>query len=132
MISFFFLQILTYLIYLFFTFFFFLFFSSHFSSYYSFRTRLWKERGFQMVALSKWEMMDDMFVTRGRPRCSAQTMINLYYYWVELFYTVIDMQFKELNNCFNEVKMKLLLCVGSLNHCDSFSAFDKEKLICLA
>ena len=59
-------------------------------------------------------------------------MTNLYHYRVELFYTVIDMQLQELNNRFNEVNMKLLLYAASLNPCDSFAAFDKEKLICLA
>ena len=76
--------------------------------------------------------MDDMFVARGRARHNAQTMTNLYHYRVELFYTVIDMQLQELNNRFNKVNMKLLLCAASLNPCDSFIAFDKGKLISLA
>ena len=76
--------------------------------------------------------MDDMFITRGRPRRNAQTMTNYYHYRVELFYTVIDMQFQELNNSFNEVNKELLLCVASLNPCDSFIAFDKKKLTRLA
>ena len=75
--------------------------------------------------------MNDMFIARGKPQCNAQTMTNLYHYRVELFYTVIDMQLQELNNCFNEVNMKLLLCVAFLNSCDSFIVFDKKKLICL-
>ena len=76
--------------------------------------------------------MDDIFVTHGRPQLNAQTMTNLHYYQVELFYTVMDMQLQELNNCFNEVNMDLLLYVASLIPCDSFTAFDKEKLIRLA
>ena len=62
--------------------------------------------------------IDDMFVTRRRPRRNAQTMTNYYHYRVELFYTVIDMQFQKLNNCFNEMNMELLLCAASLNPCD--------------
>ena len=73
-----------------------------------------------------------MFVTNGRPRRNAQTMTNYYHYRVELFYTVINMQFKKLNNRFNEVNMELLLCAVSLNPCDSFTVFDKEMLIRLA
>ena len=76
--------------------------------------------------------MDDMFVTRRRPRRNAQTMTNYYHYRVGLFYTVIDMQFQKLNNRFNEVNMELLLCAASLNPCDSFTAFDKEMFIRIA
>ena len=76
--------------------------------------------------------MDEIFVTRGRPRRNAQEMTNLHHYRVELFYTVIDMQLQELNNRFNEVNMELLLCVASLSPCDSFVSFDKAKLIRLA
>ncbi|KAJ8768088.1 hypothetical protein K2173_021028 [Erythroxylum novogranatense] len=52
--------------------------------------------------------------------------------FLELFYTVIDMQLQELNNRFNEVNTKLLICVACLNPSDSFYAFDKQKLIQLA
>ncbi|KAK4573404.1 hypothetical protein RGQ29_031388 [Quercus rubra] len=57
---------------------------------------------------------------------------NLHYYRVELFYTVIDMQFQELNNRFSEANTDLLLCMACLNPSNSFVAFDKEKLIRLA
>ena len=39
------------------------------------------------------------------------------------------MQLQELNNCFTEVNTKLLLCVACLNPMNSFSAFDKERLV---
>ena len=42
------------------------------------------------------------------------------------------MQLQELNNHFTEVNMELLLCVACLNPNDSFCAFDKQKLLCLA
>ena len=42
------------------------------------------------------------------------------------------MQLQELNNCFSEANTDLLLCMACLNSSDSFVAFDKEKLICLA
>ncbi|XP_008221694.2 PREDICTED: uncharacterized protein LOC103321637 [Prunus mume] len=43
-----------------------------------------------------------------------------------------DMQIQELNVRFTEMNTGLLLCVACLNPSDSFSAFDKQKLICLA
>ena len=42
------------------------------------------------------------------------------------------MQLQELNNRFTEVNTELLLCVTYLNPCDSFIAFDKQKLLRLA
>ena len=76
--------------------------------------------------------MDETFVVRGRPRCNTQQNTNLHYYHVELFYTVIDMQFQELNNHFSGANTNLLLCMACLNPSNSFVAFDKEKLIRLA
>ncbi|KAI5438902.1 hypothetical protein KIW84_024574 [Lathyrus oleraceus] len=45
---------------------------------------------------------------------------------------MIDRQLQELNNHFPEVNTELLLCVACLSPRDSFSAFDKERLIRLA
>jgi len=42
------------------------------------------------------------------------------------------MQLTELDDRFNEMSTELLLCVACLNPNDSFSAFNKKKLICLA
>ena len=42
------------------------------------------------------------------------------------------MQLQELNSCFTEVNIELLLCVACLNPCDSFIAFDKQNLLRLA
>ncbi|KAM3706247.1 hypothetical protein ACJW31_03G139100 [Castanea mollissima] len=76
--------------------------------------------------------MDEIFVVSGRPQRNTQQNTNLYHYHVELFYTVIDIQLQELNNRFSEVNTDLLLCMACLNPSNSFVAFDKEKLICLA
>ena len=76
--------------------------------------------------------MDEIFVVSGRPRRNTQQNTNLHHYCVELFYTVIDMQLQELNNHFSEAYTDLLLCMTCLNPSNSFVAFDKEKLICLA
>ena len=42
------------------------------------------------------------------------------------------MQLQELNSRFTEVNTELFLCVACLNPCDSFIAFDKQKLLRLA
>ena len=76
--------------------------------------------------------MDDIFVVSGMPRRNTQQNTNLHRYYVELFYTVIDMQLQELNNRFSEVNTDLLLYMACLNPSNSFVAFDKEKLIRLA
>ncbi|GMP54230.1 hypothetical protein CsSME_00019458 [Camellia sinensis var. sinensis] len=76
--------------------------------------------------------MEDMFVARGRKRCNAQEITNLHYYRAELFYTVLDMQIQELNAHFTESNTELLLCVACLNPSNSFSSFDRKKLIHVA
>ena len=73
--------------------------------------------------------MEDMFVARGRKRRNAQEISNLHHYRAELFYTVLDMQIQELNARFTESNTNLLLCVACLNPSNSFSSFDKKKLI---
>jgi hypothetical protein len=59
-------------------------------------------------------------------------MKNSHHYCVELYYTVIDMQFQELNSHFNEASSELLLCVACLSLDDMFASFNNDKLICLA
>lgn len=76
--------------------------------------------------------MDDIYVVRGRARRNAQHHTNMHHYKVELFYWVIDKQLQELNDRFTEVNTELLLCMACLNPRNSFSAFDKDKLIRLA
>ncbi|KAL5545449.1 hypothetical protein UlMin_005136 [Ulmus minor] len=51
---------------------------------------------------------------------------------VKLFYSVIDMQLRELNDRFNEVNTELLICMVCLSPIDFFSSFDKKRLIQLA
>ncbi|XP_028057066.1 uncharacterized protein LOC114261061 [Camellia sinensis] len=76
--------------------------------------------------------IDNMFVARRRKRCNAQEITNLHHYCAELFYTVLDMQIQELNARFTESNTELLLCVACVNPSNSFSSFDKKKLIHLA
>ena len=76
--------------------------------------------------------IDETFVVSGKSRRNTQQKTNLHHYCVELFYTVIDMQLRELNNRFSEANTDLLLFMACLNPSNSFVAFDKEKLIRLA
>ena len=73
-----------------------------------------------------------MFLNRGRKRRKAQEITNLHHYRVELFCTILDMQLQELNNRFNETSTELLLCLSCLSPNESFSVFDKQKLVRLA
>lgn len=75
--------------------------------------------------------MDDLFVDRQKSRRKGE-LTNLHYYHFDIFYTVIDLQLRELNSHFDEVNVELLLWVACLNPNNSFSAFKKEKLICLS
>ncbi|GMP35465.1 hypothetical protein CsSME_00007885 [Camellia sinensis var. sinensis] len=64
-----------------------------------------------------------------RKRHNAQEITNLHHYCAMLFYTVLDMQIQELYARFTESNIELLLCVACLNPSNSFSSFDKKKLI---
>ena len=76
--------------------------------------------------------IDDKYKLRGRARRKSQGIINLHHFHYELFNNIIDMQLTELDDCFTETSMELLLCVACLSPNDSFSTFNKEKLIRLA
>ncbi|XP_070054555.1 uncharacterized protein [Nicotiana tomentosiformis] len=51
---------------------------------------------------------------------------------VELFYAIIDLQLLEFNSRFDVVSSNLLLVMVSLNLANSFSNFDKERIMALA
>ena len=76
--------------------------------------------------------MDDIFIARGRSKRKVEEVTNLHHFRVELFYSAIDMQLQELNDRFTEGNTELLCCVAYLCPNGSFSAYDKQKLICLA
>ena len=76
--------------------------------------------------------MDDIFSSGGRPKRKAQPITNLHHYRVDLFVDVIDIQLRELNDRFNEKNIELLICMTCLNPSNSFSTFDKAKLMRLA
>ena len=70
--------------------------------------------------------MDYMFMVRGRRRSNALEISNLHHYRVEVFYTVLDMQFRELNARFNVASTKLLLYIACLSPYNFFRSFDKK------
>jgi hypothetical protein len=70
--------------------------------------------------------MDDLYVDNPRNQTS---IANLHYYRVNLFYTVIDIQLQELNNRFTEINTELLICVSCLDPKNSFSSFNKDRLL---
>ncbi|XP_073264752.1 uncharacterized protein [Populus alba] len=76
--------------------------------------------------------MDDEYKLRGRSRQKSQGITNLHHFRYELFNNIIDIQLAELDDRFTETSMELLLCVACLSPNDSFSTFNKEKLIRLA
>ncbi|XP_034203509.1 zinc finger MYM-type protein 1-like [Prunus dulcis] len=76
--------------------------------------------------------MDEAFVLPRRSRRNAPIKTNRHHYRVELFIYIIDEQLTELDDRFNEVNTELLICLACLSPNDSFVAFDKQKLLCLA
>ena len=78
-------------------------------------------------------VMDDFHVIRGqRVNRRVSKVTNEHYYRVDVFYTILDMQMQELNSRFPEANTELLLGVACLNPVDSFSNFDKEKILRMA
>ncbi|XP_062100202.1 uncharacterized protein LOC133806083 [Humulus lupulus] len=76
--------------------------------------------------------MNHMYCAQGKSRRKAPKLTNFHYFRVDFFNTVIDLQLQELNSRFNEANTELLLCLACLSPANSFSAFDKGKLILLA
>jgi len=57
---------------------------------------------------------------------------NEHYYRIDVFYTILGMQMQELSSRFSEATTDLLLGVACLNPSDSFSNFDKNKILRMA
>ncbi|KAL5708924.1 hypothetical protein ACHQM5_019667 [Ranunculus cassubicifolius] len=74
-------------------------------------------------------LMEDVFVPWNRSQRKAELPTNLHYFCVYLFIRVIDWQLQELRERFNEASTELLLCMACLSPNNSFSSFDKSKLI---
>ncbi|XP_050142156.1 uncharacterized protein LOC126618103 [Malus sylvestris] len=76
--------------------------------------------------------MEDLHFVPGKSRRKAPKITNFHYYRVDLYFQVLDMQLKELNDRFNEVNTELLLCMACLSLVNNFASFDKEKIVRLA
>ncbi|CAI0559460.1 unnamed protein product [Linum tenue] len=76
-------------------------------------------------------IMHALYILPGRSRRRAPEITNLHHFQVELFYKVVDMQLQELNNRFDEVNTRLLICMACFSPENAFAAFDQEKLLCL-
>ncbi|XP_009335175.2 uncharacterized protein LOC103927923 [Pyrus x bretschneideri] len=76
--------------------------------------------------------MEDLHFVPRKLKRKAPRFTNFHYYCVDLYFQVLDMQLKELNDHFNEVNTELLLCMACLNPVNNFASFDKEKIVRLA
>ena len=72
---------------------------------------------------------DDFHIVRGKSKRRVSKITNEHYYRIDVFYTILDMQMQELNSLFSETNTDLLLGVACLNPADSFSNFDKDKIL---
>ncbi|KAJ9566873.1 hypothetical protein OSB04_002839 [Centaurea solstitialis] len=71
---------------------------------------------------------------RRRSRRSGvdRLVYHLHHYKVDVFYSVIDMQLQELNNCFNKSNTTLLLSIASFWPRQSFKSFQVDELMKMA
>ncbi|CAN6554381.1 unnamed protein product [Malus baccata var. baccata] len=76
--------------------------------------------------------MEDLHFVPGKSRRKAPKITNFHYYRVDLYFQVLDMQLKELNDRFNEANTELLLCMACLSPVNNFASFDKAKIVRLA
>ncbi|XP_022859117.1 zinc finger MYM-type protein 1-like [Olea europaea var. sylvestris] len=76
--------------------------------------------------------IDDIVVSKGRPRRASQQVTYYHCFYVDLFCYVIDSILQELNDRFSETTTKLFTCISCLSPRDSFAAFDVCKLVRLA
>ncbi|KAH0655047.1 hypothetical protein KY285_029929 [Solanum tuberosum] len=68
----------------------------------------------------------------GKSKRKSSGVSYAHHLRVEVFFAVIDVQLQELNDHFDVVSSDLLLGMGSLNPVNSFSNFDKGKIMTLA
>ncbi|XP_039003134.1 zinc finger MYM-type protein 1 [Hibiscus syriacus] len=73
--------------------------------------------------------MSEYYVT---PRNRRTKITNQHHFEVEIFNTVLDMQIQEFGDRFSEVSTELLENMAALSPSDSFSKFDKSKLLKLS
>ncbi|XP_071713714.1 uncharacterized protein [Rutidosis leptorrhynchoides] len=73
--------------------------------------------------------MDEVYITS---RNRKTNMTNRHYFEFDIFNTVLDMQIQEFGDRFGEVSTELLSNISALSPRDSFSMFDKKKLMNLS
>ncbi|CAI9259805.1 unnamed protein product [Lactuca saligna] len=74
------------------------------------------------------EMKKNYVTSKGR----KTKVTNQFHFKVEIFNTVMDMQIIEFGDRFSELSTQLLEYMGTLSPCDSFSKFNKTKLLKLS
>ncbi|XP_071705044.1 uncharacterized protein [Rutidosis leptorrhynchoides] len=73
--------------------------------------------------------MDELYIiSRNR----KTNFTNRHYFKVDIFTTVMDRQIQEFNDRFSEISTELLSNMSALSPRDSFSLFDKQKLLNLS
>ncbi|XP_075107161.1 uncharacterized protein LOC142180133 [Nicotiana tabacum] len=75
--------------------------------------------------------MEEFYIP-GKSKHRPSTVTYSHHLCVDLFYSVIDLQFQELNSHFDVVSSNFLLGMANLNPVNSFANFDKEKIMTLA
>ncbi|KAG5579412.1 hypothetical protein H5410_050039 [Solanum commersonii] len=68
----------------------------------------------------------------GKSKRKSSGVSYAHHLRVEVFFAIIDVQLQALNDHFDVVSSDLLLGMGSLNPVNSFSNFDKGKIMTLA
>jgi len=76
--------------------------------------------------------IDALHIIRGKSKGRVSKITNEQYYHIDVFYTILNMQMQELNSRFSETTTDFLLGVACLNPSDSFSNFDKKKILRMA
>ncbi|XP_022891835.1 zinc finger MYM-type protein 1-like [Olea europaea var. sylvestris] len=76
--------------------------------------------------------MDDIVVSKGRPRRASHQVTYYHCFYVDLFCHVIDSILQELNYRFPETTTEFFTYISCLSPRDSFAAFDVCKLVRLA
>ena len=78
--------------------------------------------------------MDELAPIRaqGKSKRRLSDVTNEHYYHVNIFYTIIDMQMQELDCRFPNISTELLIRVVCLNPTNSFSNYNKDKVLKMA
>ncbi|XP_057538102.1 uncharacterized protein LOC130815630 [Amaranthus tricolor] len=78
--------------------------------------------------------MDEFSLLRARGKSKRRLSDVTFekYLRVNVFYTILDMQMQELDSRFPETSIELLIGVACLNPANSFSNYNKEKILKMA